>query len=173
MHRSALLLLLSAVALPTATGALDEATALVSFSAGMQKLGVFFSGDLKSKDKQDPDFDLLLMTVDAGETKSQSSKSHHSFTVRSADMAFRAKITVYDNTGRDRDNHPFKIAFKNLMLEAPGKSIELKHSNSGFLWIEPGDEVTHNTDVNHEFELRDLEHDRVIAVRLDFPSQEL
>ena len=47
--------------------------------------------------------------------------------------------------------------------------IELKHSNSGYMWIEGTHAVTHDTDVNHIFEIRDSKKRPLIHISVSHP----
>lgn len=71
-------------------------------------------------------------------------------------------------TANDEEEHlphqPYKLGFMNLMHE--GGKVELKHSTSGFVWLDSGEHIEHMTDVRHEFELRNLEHESKATVTL-------
>ena len=96
-----------------------------------------------------------------------------SFVVRSVDMRFRVKITV--NTNKDektKKTFPWELTFKNLMMEDEYQ-FELKHSNSGYVWVLPGTKVTHMTDHGHMFDLRNKTHAVVATVMIEDPKLEL
>lgn len=85
-----------------------------------------------------------------------------SFAIRSADMKWRARFSLWEHEEED----PYKISFHNLMIEDGGEAIELKHHEDGFLWIEPGDHVTHTAGGGHRFEVRDGSHLDKFAVEI-------
>merc|ERR1712048_715439 len=60
------------------------------------------------------------------------------FTIRSVDMSFRAKFYVQKNAdAKTKATYPWELTFQNLMMEEENL-FELKHSNSGYVWIQPG-----------------------------------
>merc|ERR1712232_1405543 len=97
--------------------------------------------------------------------------ANSSFALRSTDMKFRAYITADVNDDKKSVAElPWKLCFMNPMQEG---AFELKHSNSGYVWIEPGSHVCHSTDHTHPFELRDREKVNVAIVTIKNPKDEL
>ena len=89
----------------------------------------------------------------------QTAYLDHAFILRTRDMQYRVKVSVFKNVDAgdgEFSGHPFRIEFKNLRVEDPEQTVELKHSTSGFHWIEPGSEVAHQTDGLHTFELKQM-----------------
>jgi len=85
----------------------------------------------------------------------------------------RHGITV--NTNKDSKtakDYPWELTFKNLMMEDEYQ-FELKHSNSGYVWILPGTKVTHMTDHSHRFDLRNKTHAVIATVEIENPKSEL
>jgi hypothetical protein len=70
------------------------------------------------------------------------------------------------------DERPYRITWKNLNLD---DAVELKLSeNGGYQWIERGGYVTHATDIQHDFEVRDNSGNIMLVVCLfDAEAEEL
>lgn len=68
----------------------------------------------------------------------------------------------------------YKLSFYNLAYGDRGgeKPVELKHSNSGYIWIEGGHHVTHWTSENHPFTFYDVNKKIVYSVKVRPPSKE-
>ena len=95
----------------------------------------------------------------------------HALIVRSANLVWRAKISLYQGGDATR---PYVLAFKNLMFDhihgsAPpeARGIEIKlGEGGGFVWVRPFEEELQTTDVGHVFELRDQYHTPMVSIRL-------
>jgi hypothetical protein len=95
------------------------------------------------------------------------------FALRSTDMQFRAMIVADLNPDpATKKVHPWKLCVFNTMLE-PGAVIELKHSRSGFVWIEEGHHVCQVTDHSHNFELRNRQKMPIANIQVSNPADEL
>ena len=120
------------------------------------KLGVFFTGNETSRrDTEtvvDPekimmlDFEALTDVLEPGQSTQHGTHFHHAFALRTADFKFRAKVIVSPNTGPELNPKlPYVISFRNVMSEMKdaetSMDIELKHSNTGFVWIKPESEA--------------------------------
>lgn len=59
---------------------------------------------------------------------------------------------------------PYNIGFHNLGVGLRGNNIpiELKHGNSGYIWIDSGLSLVHSTNVNHQFTV--FGNDKSVAV---------
>ena len=116
------------------------------------KLGVFFTGNETSRrDTEtvvDPekimmlDFEALTDVLEPGQSTQHGTHFHHAFALRTSDFKFRAKVIVYPNTDPELNPKlPYVISFRNVMSEMKdaetSMDIELKHSNTGFVWIKP------------------------------------
>ena len=104
-----------------------------------------------------------------GEFSLHKTYFHHAFELRTADFEFRTKVTVYKNFHKEIQHLPYIIMFKNLMSENRNDMpafIELKHSNTGYVWIAPEDEVAHGSDEEHLFELRNAERESIVTIRI-------
>lgn len=86
-----------------------------------------------------------------------------SFAVRSGDLRWRSRITLFANDDLDR---PFKISFHNTMIDDDPQPIELKHHDEGFIWIEPSHYLTHGTADGREFVVNDKDHASRFSVRI-------
>ena len=77
----------------------------------------------------------------------------------------------------DTNNYPYAIYFKNLMLETDQagnpKQMELKHSTSGYLWLEAGHHDVQMTGPHHPFEIRDRDKVLMLTVQIGDNEQEL
>merc|ERR1712086_760784 len=143
----------------------------ISFSSGDSTIGVYYIGNetaLSAGDisAQKVDMEILAGVLGPNKQMMHTSYFDHAFVVRSSNMHFRAKVAVYKNTD-EAQKYPYTIQFKNLMLEDPPQHMELKHSTSGYIWVPPGQRISHRTDVNHDFTLRDMDRKPVLTVRLN------
>merc|ERR1719276_778218 len=137
--------------------------ALITFTAPRhEKLAIYFVGKVEDEPS---DYEALVGTINAGKSLTVDIEPLNSFVVRSGDMKFRAKVSVFDRPS-DFDR-PLALSFKNLAEDNPGEQIELKHSNSGYQWLPPSSEATHSTDFGHEFQLRNPKKMVLATVRLD------
>mmetsp|Transcript_10621 Transcript_10621/g.24732 ORF Transcript_10621/g.24732 Transcript_10621/m.24732 type:complete len:175 (+) Transcript_10621:102-626(+) len=151
--------------LPTAMGQ----KALITFTASRtEKLAVYFVG---STEEPMGDYEALVGVVDKGKSLTVDVEPKNAFVLRSTDMKFRAKVSVFDRPS-DFDR-PLALSFKNLAEGNEGEQMELKHSNSGFQWVPPSAEATHSTDFAHEFAIRSPSKQVLAAVRLDRVPAEL
>merc|ERR1712195_289362 len=115
-------------------------------------LGVIWEGDSTAGEN----FEKLAAILKPGSATIQSTFHEHSFTLRSSDFKFRVRLTIRDRVAKDPDALAFRLTMHNLNHDGnPGSAVELQHGNSGFIWIESGNEVTHTTDAHHHFILRD------------------
>jgi len=151
---------------------------------GKSDLGVFFAGNETERRYppappdgeiiviQNSDFEALTEVLGPGENTRHGTHFDHAFIIRTADMQFRAKITVFKG-----DDRPYVLSFKNIMSEHPNGEddphMELKHSNTGFVWINPEKEESHGTDADHDFQLRDKGSNAICTIRLKHVHDEL
>lgn len=138
-----------------------------------QNVGVFFTGNETVArsglvNEQDPDFETLTEVLQPHATSTHTIHHHHGFMLRTADMQHRFKVAIFPNDEGDSElaDFPHKLVVKNVMLDEPVKQIELKHGSSGYVWIEPGHEVTHKTGHGHAFEIRDKQNAPLVSVTL-------
>lgn len=99
-----------------------------------------------------------------------------SIILRSADLKTRVRVEV--NAALDEissGGNPYILSIFNMAFaDRPESSpVELQHSNSGYIWIEGGHVVSHNTDVNHPFVVRDTQKQDVFTITLNFLDNEL
>ena len=115
----------------------------------------------------------LAAILKPGSATIQSTFHEHSFTLRSSDFKFRVRLTIRDRVAKDADSLAFRIGFHNLNHDGnPGSAVELQHGNSGYIWIESGNEVTHTTDAHHHFILRDANKVQIADIVLMPPSKQ-
>ena len=99
-----------------------------------------------------------------------------SIIIRSGDLRTRARVEVraaldeFSSGGNPYILSIFNMAFADRPESSP---VELQHSNSGYIWIEGGHVVSHNTDLNHPFVIRDYQKQIVFSVTLNFMDNEL
>merc|ERR1712007_15659 len=116
------------------------------------------------------DHEAYLGEMPKGGRMGLVSHDNHTFIVRSTDMKFRAKVVAQLNRDTETNLHyKYILTFKNIMNE--GKAMELKHSSSGYLWLEPGQQTKHRTDAYHDFELRDNDRQPMFSVEPMEPSE--
>jgi hypothetical protein len=158
--RSALLVLLPLIAAARS----PDVRLKVSVAQGAPSdVGVIWEGPLDAEEG----FEKLAALVKPGESTVQNTFHEQSFTLRSSDMKFRVRMTILDNLKNLAGSHPHRLTFKNLNHDGkPGSAVELKHGRSEYIWIDSGKQVTHGTDRNHHFILRDSNNVDIVDVVL-------
>mmetsp|Transcript_122819 Transcript_122819/g.333537 ORF Transcript_122819/g.333537 Transcript_122819/m.333537 type:complete len:177 (-) Transcript_122819:173-703(-) len=117
--------------------------------------------------------DTFWAITNPGEMAPVEVDANSSFVLRSTDMKFRTIISVDMNHDlRTKASYPWKICFSNPMVDY-GAKIELKHSTSGFNWIEEGQQLCQATDHSHDFELHDREKAPIFTIKVRDPRGEL
>lgn len=159
----------------------DSEKISISFeNTGTSNLGVFYVGNETRKRLVNPDamtaedmpladYEMLTDVLTRGEFSTHNTHYHHAFELRTADFGFRVKVVMYKNFHREAAHLPYIIMFKNLALERVDNTpvfVELKHSNSGFVWILPAEEAAHASDANHFYELRNADRESVVLMRI-------
>lgn len=81
---------------------------------------------------------------------------------------FHTRVLVKFHAAPEEPDNPYRMSFFNLAFGDRGgdKSVELKHSTSGFIWIEGGHVVSHYTGENHIFTIRNGALKDVFSVKL-------
>jgi len=85
------------------------------------------------------------------------------FVLRSEDMTTRVKVFIDKS---DDATRPYRITIVNLSADDDKPQVELKHSKSGYVWIEGTHSVTHDTDKLHPFEIRDGNRNPILSVAI-------
>lgn len=88
---------------------------------------------------------------------------------------FRTRINVYFVDERDTSlDTPYSMSFHNLASGDRGGSVpvELKHSTSGYIWIEGGQHVSHFTAERHPFTIYDNHKNEIFTVSIMPPAKE-
>ncbi|CAK0838489.1 unnamed protein product, partial [Prorocentrum cordatum] len=117
--------------------------------------------------------DIFWSITKPGEMVPVEIDTGSAFVLRSTDMKFRAIVLAEQNhDAGTRATHPWKICFVNPMLD-PGAKIELKHSISGFAWLEEGSRLCQVTDHSHKFELRNEEKAPVAEISVKRPNMRI
>jgi hypothetical protein len=155
--------------------AIASAQIIANIEAGKnQDLGVYFPGD---KDANHDVFRInqkenLLTTVAKTKNKREAVKFGTSLVIRTADFKTRVRL---DFAQSSEAGNPYVLAFYNLASgDRDGDDpLELQHSNSGFIWIDGGKRVAHNTDINHPFVVRDVDKKILFTITLQPNDDEL
>ena len=163
--RFALLVLLPLIA---AARSPDVMLKVAAAQGAPSDMGVIWEGDEHAGEN----FEKLAAFLKPGSSTVQSTFHEHSFSLRSSDMKFRVRVTIHDTLRNDPHSRSFRITFHNLNHDGkPGSAVELKHGNSGYIWIESGNEVTHATNPHHHFTLRDSNKADIVDIMLLPPPQ--
>ena len=95
--------------------------------------------------------------------------------IRSADFLTRVRVDFAENADKTDNDRPYSIAFYNLAVGDRGgdKPIELQHGDSGYIWIDGGESVTHATDAYHTFTIRNADKDTFFSVTIENLNDEL
>jgi hypothetical protein len=87
--------------------------------------------------------------------------------LESADFRNRMVIEVTKNADSADKDRPFNIRFYNVGLNRDDFApLELEHGTSGYVWIEPGQYITHNTAIRVPFTLRDNNKNPLVSAEL-------
>ena len=116
--------------------------------------------------------EVFLRVMKPGEYQSESIRLDASFVIRSADMRNRFRVKFGKNPEGENDpERPYSIQIVNLASSDREEThpLELKHSNSGYEWIDPSQYSLHYTDVNHYFTVRDSANMAFIAMVIHGP----
>jgi hypothetical protein len=113
-----------------------------------------------------------LTIVSANENARESVKFGTGLILRSSDFKTRVRVEVTQS--KDSPGNPYLVSFFNLASGDRGgdEPVELQHSNSGYIWVDGGKKVAHNTDVNHPFVIRNAEKQIVFTFTLNPKTNE-
>ena len=112
-------------------------------------------------------YEKLIDTLEPKYQNSHTTYFGHAFIVRSSDLKRRIKIILNKS---DDPLRPFKLSFINLSGDDDAPEIELKHSTGGYIWIEGTHSVTHDTDADHVFEIRDSQRTPIASFWVTKPG---
>merc|ERR1711903_317954 len=145
-----------------AASAVELKQKMIIRNTGSEDLAVYFMGALHEGDLSLWDgSETLNDIVSPGQTTARYVRYNDSFAVRSGDLKWRVRLSLYKN---DDAEQPYKVTFHNVMTDEKDQPVELKHHAAGYLWIEPNHHVTHSAAQGHEFALRDRESKERLAV---------
>ncbi|KAJ1447641.1 hypothetical protein M885DRAFT_542083 [Pelagophyceae sp. CCMP2097] len=149
----ALLALVSAAPAPAAFK-------LIVKNTGNEDLGIYFMANLDNGDLALYDgTEAFVDVVAPGASLGRYIAFNDTFTFRSGDMKWRARVSFYQH---DDEDQPYKVSIHNIMTEDGAEPIELQHHDEAFIWIDPSHHMTHSAAGGNAFSLRDLKHnDRV------------
>lgn len=115
------------------------------------------------------DTENLIDVIHPGSELMENIVPGSSFVIRSSDFSSRVRVSFKMNPdATEAIDRPFTLRFVNLAMEDRSGPfpVELKHSNAGYIWIDPMEYVEHITHINHEFEIRDRNHEPVFIVSI-------
>lgn len=138
---------------------------------GPSELGVFFGGDMfidRDLTVRDYFYEKFVDKVPPATYVQHDTFNGHSFVVRTADFQTRIRVNIEQGPSRE---HPYKITFINLSADNDLPQVELRHSTSGFVWIEGTEHVVHNTALHHPFDIRNSKREPVMRFILRPPSK--
>merc|ERR1712195_353686 len=107
---------------------------LIITAGDAHNIGVTFAGNetlarLGLVDEQPADFEQFIEMLAPGAELIQTAYLDHAFILRTRDMQYRVKVSVFKNVDAgdgEFSGHPFRIEFKNLRVEDPEQTVELK-----------------------------------------------
>jgi hypothetical protein len=113
------------------------------------------------------DMENLLTIISPGAEVWENVVPGSAFILRSSDFSTRARVTVTLNSNDDEDRL-FSLKIVNLAMEDRNGPypIEVKHSDGGYLWVEPAEYMEHATGENHPFEVRDRKHNPMFSISI-------
>lgn len=145
---------------------------IIIHNTGSEDLGFYYIGNGYDPGRNLAMWDgseTLNAIIEPGGEAGRFVSFSDAFAVRSADMQWRARFSLYAHTDEEQ---PYKISFYNIMDEPSGSAMELKHHEEGYLWIEKGEHVTHTAEGGHRFELRDGDRKDRFAVEIHMPDED-
>jgi len=160
------MLRLLSVALSCTTIVAQDAKLLVTNLSPDNRLGVYWGGNLKDTKELNPRDYAYEKLVDVLMPEYMNSHVFYfgaAFILRSEDMTTRIKVFIDKS---DDPARPYRLTIINLSADDTKPQVELKHSKSGFVWIEGTHSVTHETDKEHQFEIRDNKHNPIMSVAI-------
>merc|ERR1712217_778833 len=93
----------------------------ISFtSSGPDSVGVYFVGNdnLAKETHAKPIEALKAILSPESRTVRQNARLNNAFVLRSSDLTYRVKVSVFANDGTDKSERPYRLSFKNLAWEA-------------------------------------------------------
>ena len=112
------------------------------------------------------DMENLLTVIAPGAEVWENVVPGSAFILRSSDFSTRIRLTVGTNPDDSDAERPFTLKIVNLAMEDRNGPypVEVKHSDGGYLWVEPAEFMEHITGQNHPFEVRDRKHNAMFSV---------
>ena len=154
--------MLHKIVLLAACASANVRSKMILKNTGNEDLALYFMGSINDGDMSMWDgSETLNSIVEPGGATARYVNFNDSFAVRSGDMTWRTRFSLYEN---EHDEQRYKISFHNVMVEEVPEPIELKHHDEGYIWIESNNHVTHSAVGGHEFALRDKNSDPRLAV---------
>jgi hypothetical protein len=134
---------------------------------GKVSFGLFHVEDFNHKEQ-----DKFWAITEPGKEAPVSLPANFSLRLQTTDLKYRAYIHADNNPDPEAvSTHPWSLCVMNPMHD--DEKIELKHSNTGYVWIEPGQMVCHITDHSHPFELRNVAKEPIAEIVVKDPKDEL
>lgn len=132
--------------------------------------GIYFPEEVVTADRRES-HESLLAVLNPLSNQREAVSMDSSIVLRSGDLRTRVRVEVRAAADEiSSGGNPYILSISNMAFaDRPEPNpVELQHSNSGYIWIEPGHVVSHNTDVNHPFVIRDNQKQVVFALTLNF-----
>ena len=117
----------------------------------------------------DSDIENLVTIISPGADAAEAVYPGSSIIVRGSDFTSRIRVTININQDQETmDNHEYTMRIVNLAGEdrSGPYPIELKHSDAGYIWIEPLEYIEHLTGANHPFTLYDKDKAELFTVTI-------
>lgn len=116
---------------------------------------------------------LIRQIVEPNNTVYEGAIFNTSLTIKSSDFKTRVRVDFTDESA-EKPEQPFGLSFHNLVLNDrhSNEPVELKHSTSGYVWIDPGHVVAHYTAENHPFTIYDSDKKEIFTVVVAHPVKD-
>mmetsp|Transcript_42386 Transcript_42386/g.103864 ORF Transcript_42386/g.103864 Transcript_42386/m.103864 type:complete len:165 (-) Transcript_42386:115-609(-) len=163
--QKALVLAIALLAMAALTEAAPKKALVVFSNTGIVSMGVYFVDPTTFHER-------FLGMVKPGADGTWKGSMGDSFVVRSVDMEFRTRLNILANDDTNAQDFPYKLTFTNF----GDKSVELKHGDAGYLWIESNSDVSQVTYPGHHFDISEKsgsKTNKIVRFRVEPPKDEL
>ena len=160
--------MLHKIVLLAACASANVRSKMILKNTGNEDLALYFMGSINDGDMSMWDgSETLNSIVEPGGATARYVNFNDSFAVRSGDMTWRTRFSLYEN---EHDEQRYKISFHNVMVEEVPEPIELKHHDDGYLWIDQAHQTVQATAAGHRFVVRDAKHRDRFALEIHLPD---
>ena len=163
--------MLRLLALVAAASSADVRSKMIIENTGDEDLAMYYMGSINDGDMSMWDgSEHFNAIIEPGSKAARYVSFNDSFALRSGDMKWRNRLSLYQN----EDEHPYKISFHNVMVDEEQQPVELKHHDESYIWIDPNHHVTHSAVGGHTFYMRDKQSKDRFSVSIhELDAQEL